>query len=123
MKERDQHKTQIELTATKKPTLPEKEKTTYQHAFTESVFEAPYQHQRFPRFSLRPQTHPKQHIMTTTTKWWPTEEQAKHKINMQMLTITQKKQINPNGWKYSYQSTIFPFIATKQISSLKRAFE
>lgn len=66
-------------------------------------------HRRFPRQYNKPS--PNSTIPTDTTSWWPPADN--YRTPTQVLTITQTIPGQANSWRYSYKSTIFPSIATR----------
>ena len=109
--ERSQH---ISSSITRNSTSPNL-KSTYQLSYNGKKSE-PCQFKRFPRIYPAPGTGQ----TTLSTKWWEPKDDSKTKLHV--LAITQEPHSKPNQWRYSYQPSIFSWIATTTPCKTKENF-
>lgn len=114
MKNKSQHVSQKGyLTGLSHDLSTSNQKSSYQDSYGNNKnkqCQSPCLYRRFSRQQKVDQTYYTKGLSTHTTKWWTSSDQP-FSTSIQVLAITQPCR-GPNKWRYSYQSTIFPFVDT-----------
>ena len=123
-KDRNQH----HITENKNSLYPEEKKeqcfaTTNRLAFSKpsqyTNYSPSQQNSHYHRYSraVRPDGNRTTTTSTTTANYWGPDNgengDQKWRTSTQVLAVSQGVQKNSNKWRFSYKSTIFPFIATR----------